>query len=161
MNDSKKQHRDMIIVIMLLLVLAGSMMYSKSRNAKKPAIPPAPGASEINAAKASERLNISLTKNANLPAEKTALRDPFEIPDSVIAEIRSAQKIDKGASVVGTKKTDALVLEGVIWGGEKNLAIISGEVVSEGEMIKDARVLAIGENGVVLSKDGREIKLTR
>lgn len=162
MNDSKKKQRETIIVIVLLLAFAGIAIYSKNRNAAKSASLPAPGVSDFNVAKANERLNISLTKNASPAAEKTVVRDPFKIPDPVIAEIGGVQKRDlEGAGVIEAEKTEELVLEGVIWGGRENLAIISGEVVSEGETIKGAKVLTIGENGVVLSKDGREIKLTR
>ncbi|MBL7157596.1 MAG: hypothetical protein ISS92_05510 [Candidatus Omnitrophica bacterium] len=54
-----------------------------------------------------------------------------------------------------------LRLEGIIWGGAENVAIISGHVVTEGETVNSARVVSITEERVVLKRNGIKIELER
>ena len=58
-------------------------------------------------------------------------------------------------------KRESFLLEGIIWGGKQNIAIISGKVVAVGEMINSAKVISIEEDEVVLEKGAKEIKLVR
>ncbi len=53
-------------------------------------------------------------------------------------------------------------LEGIMFGGEKgNLAIISGKVVSEGDVIGKSKVIKIESDRIILSKNGSEFELKR
>ena len=55
-----------------------------------------------------------------------------------------------------------LYLEGIIYDNSGNsLAIIDGEIVKAGDIVRGVRILEIQDNGVIIQKDGqlREIKL--
>ena len=52
-----------------------------------------------------------------------------------------------------------LELQGVLWGGNENLAIISGSVYAVGEVANGALVIEINKDKVVVSVDGTKIEL--
>ncbi|MBI3602493.1 MAG: hypothetical protein HY209_06340 [Candidatus Omnitrophica bacterium] len=53
-----------------------------------------------------------------------------------------------------------LKVNGIVWGGERPQAIINDQVVSLGETVQEAKVVAISEQGVGLQYKGRKITLT-
>jgi hypothetical protein len=67
-------------------------------------------------------------------------RDPFTRPFGGTANIHSAPE----TRARGKKLT------GIIYGKDVHLAIMSGEVLREGSMVGDQKLVAIGENSVVL-----------
>lgn len=91
-------------------------------------------------------------------------RNPIQKPRKV-AIIEREQKFPAKPKPPeqGRKEYDFsnFVLQGVIWNDKQKLAIISGNVVSKGETVEGAKVLNITKDGVMLLKDGIEIRLTR
>lgn len=91
-------------------------------------------------------------------------RDPLRKPLEVIMLEKKGAFVpvpsgDKDAELRIWKEQN--VLEGIIWGELENMAIISGNVVTEGEMLGEAKVLSISEDNVIVLKDGREIELKK
>jgi len=83
------------------------------------------------------------------------LRDPFQSPivdESIKAEGTQGSK---------TKEipAPALTIQGIIWGGNINQAIINNELVKTGDTIKGARIVSIDKHGVTVFFEGREYKL--
>ena len=90
-------------------------------------------------------------------------RNPIPKPRK-IAVIEREQKFPnrpEGPSENNENLAENLVLEGIIWDNDQQLAIISGQTVSKGETIQGAMVMNISKDGVTLMKDGIEIKLAR
>ena len=52
-----------------------------------------------------------------------------------------------------------LIIEGIIWGGDMPQAIISGNLVGEGDLISDAKVVKISQSGVKIKYKGYSIFL--
>jgi hypothetical protein len=52
-----------------------------------------------------------------------------------------------------------LTLEGVVWGTDKPMAIINGIVCGVGDTVKEARIIAINQNGVLLNFKGKSFLL--
>ena len=58
-------------------------------------------------------------------------------------------------------KDKVLSLEGIIWGQNKNIAIISGVVVVEGDTVEGAKIVKIEPDKVIIFKNGVESELKR
>jgi len=58
------------------------------------------------------------------------------------------------------RKKPSLKLTGMVWGEAAPQAIINGKVVSQYDLIEDAKVLVINKKGVLLSFDDDNIVLT-
>lgn len=160
MSDSKKILIEKIAVAILFVIMALSFMHSKQKMAGKAAI-----------AAADSKKNADITVSAGLLKSSGAIspadtgepfRDPMRMPDGILSikKVPSAPVVKEAPRPV-MEEAKKLTLEGVIWGGKENLAIVSGKVVSRGETIGGATVSDISEKGVTLTKDGAEIKLTR
>ena len=92
-----------------------------------------------------------------------SFRDPLKKPLEVTM-IKEAEivpvKVEESVPEPEPEEED-LFLEGIIWGGSKGLAIISGNVVSEGETVNSAKVLTITESSVTLERGTKQIILKR
>ncbi len=102
--------------------------------------------------------------NAPLQQEPNVSRDPFEIP-VLLKEVLHQKEIAKTTPPKTTNTSTAiaaqtiqpnLTLQGILWGTSKPRAIINRRVVSVGDSIEDATVVAVGKNGVTISFDGQE-----
>ncbi len=90
----------------------------------------------------------------------TNLRDILQKPPEVMNLERQA--LSAKPEDAAAPEEEKLVLEGIMIGGESgNLAIISGKVVSEGDMVENAKVLKIEPDRIVLLKNGSKQELKR
>jgi len=161
MNASQKLSLEKWIVGLLLAIFIISVIYSKNRINKGSGTFVTEEGAAFNLDEAKGKL-FSVSHRAKAAYKPESMRDPLKKPAEVSAlekELGFAGYKEIGAGK--EQKKEALVLEGIIWGGRENLAIISGNVVAEGEMANDAKVLSINKNGVILLKDGSKIELTR
>jgi len=148
-----KAHREKIIIASLLAVLVGAVLYSKARPVQS-AVRVMKSAVAMNIEDVKEKLSAFGARTEQKPIDKE-YRDVFkmpELPGSAAGQEPARAGQDAGQS---------LVLQGVIWNGRQDLAIISGQVVSEGEYVSDAKVMSITERGVILQRGGSKIELTR
>ncbi len=79
--------------------------------------------------------------------------DPFSL------ENRKISGDVEGAATVASYSFEGLTLKGILWDSQKPLAIINGEVVGEGSVIKGVQVKSIKPDHVMLGVDGEEKKL--
>ncbi len=103
--------------------------------------------------------------NAPLQQEPNVSRDPFEIP-VFLKEVLHQKEIAKTTppkantpTAVAAQIQPILTLQGILWGTSKPRAIINRRVVSVGDSVEDATVVAVGKNGVTVSFDGQEYLL--
>jgi len=91
-----------------------------------------------------------------LKNEVVNARDIFQKPNEFFA-------VDAKAGSGAASKTQdiSLSLEGIIWGQGKNVAILSGIVVTEGDIIQGAKVIRIEPGRVVIFKNGAESEIKR
>lgn len=140
------------------MVLIGIFFYQKNRASIRRRGP----AVEDSSAGVKADLEV-LRRRASTQIEigdAESVRDPLKRPSTDTAPKTGQAALPKTGA--GTQKEEEkLILEGIIWGGAENLAIISGSVVAEGETVKGAKVSKIDEDGVILLKDNSEITLTR
>lgn len=149
MNQSKKNQIELGIIIIFLGFGAFKMWQSKANLTKSASLPKIAEAAAFNLDEA--KIKFESLKTA--AQEKT---------DNLGGRARNiflkAAGVSTEAQIPETAR-QGLILEGTIWGGEKNMAIISGRVVCEGDVIDNAKVLKIISNKVVLSQNGSEIEL--
>lgn len=83
------------------------------------------------------------------------LRDPFlELGENV--QLPSGEP----APTKGPVTPPPLKVQGLIWGGNFPQAIINDSVVKVGDTIKEARIINIDRNGVVVEFQGQEFNLS-
>jgi len=163
MDENKKAKQQIKIIAALLIVFALILAYNYKRNVAKTILP------KPDLAEGEFNIETAASNMENLGKKKTAYqghayRDPLEKP----LEISMLEK--EGATPVsvveqmpeeGQNAEQEFVLEGIIWGDRGKIAIISGEVVVEGETIKSAKVESITEEKVILDRNGKKIELVR
>ncbi len=98
----------------------------------------------------------------NLLKPDGVIRDPFMKPGEVLALERSgliASGETKKRAVGAKNDTEGLVLEGVIWGGSRNMAIISGGVYSTGDSVHNGKITRIDDQGVEIKFKDKTLRL--
>jgi hypothetical protein len=81
------------------------------------------------------------------------LKDPFRSPF-----MKAAVKAG-GATGTSQKKTPPLKVQGIIWGGKFNQAIINNKVVKIGDTVEGARVINIDKHGITVFFEGEQYTL--
>ena len=144
------------LVIGVWLIMQGN---STPRFAPLKPIAPAAGAPTANPQKAPD---------ANPPEiQQWEEKDPFEPSKPLKESIRQRDRAREaknrppveGAVPQPPLKPPSLHLEGILWGTAKPRAIINRRVVGVGDTIDDAKIIAIGKQGVKVSFDEREFEL--
>jgi hypothetical protein len=161
MNETKKKRLEITIISVCLLILLARFLFpaGSAKKQQAPADLREAGTSNLGEAKKvfSDMKDAIKNKKESVEAH---FRDIFQKPANVLEyqnnALAGSSKKDYGEP--GEKK---LVLEGVVWGGSRNTAIISGSVVFEGDTIQNAKVLKIGPEGVILLQNGSKIELKR
>lgn len=159
MISSKKMIAEQRMVVILGIVLVLSIIYTMKRMG---------GGGASSALTTTTALNINdvrdnLSKIVKFKIEeKAGSRDPLIRPPEIAtaeAQISGARSnLTPGSAEESGGKPS---LQGIIWGGKEKFAIISGKVVSEGEIADGAKVLSISEDGVILEKNNSRIELKR
>ena len=83
------------------------------------------------------------------------LRDPFQDFKPKINK-----KAEVSESVEKPPQPPPLTVQGLIWGGRFPQAIINNKVVKEGDTLEGARIISINKEGVTVSFELREYKLS-
>ncbi len=88
------------------------------------------------------------------------LKDPFE---SNLTEEEKPSEQQPGQGMMGTElgKIQELKVQGIIWGGANNQAIVNNKVVKVGDTLEDvAKVVKIEKDGVTIFYAGRPYKIS-
>lgn len=159
MIESKKVSIEKRVVIILAAVLITSIIYAKRRIE----VGPTPAKMAAGVVLNFDDISGGLAKISKLKVEEIEnRRDPLVKPQEIAMLEAQAYPVKGPFPVRDAEKTgEELRLEGLVWGGKNKLAIISGVVVSEGELVHDAKVLSISEDKVVLLKNNSRIELKR
>jgi hypothetical protein len=162
MNESGKKRIEIGIIVIFLIFGAFRIWQSKAKSGRPALMPKAAGVGAFNLDEAKKKfdhlIEASKEKREHLIERG---RDIFQKPAGVAA-IEKKALYGGAENGQGLEKTrQELILDGIIWGGDKNMAIISGHVVREGDIIDNAKVLNITSDKVVLSIEGSEIELKR
>jgi len=91
-----------------------------------------------------------------LTSDPGTARNIFQKPDEFFKP-----EVKSGTDDVSKKEDNALSLEGVMWGPGRSVAILSGAVVCEGDMIQGGKVIKIEQDKVVILKNGVESDIKR
>ena len=83
------------------------------------------------------------------------LRDPFLSP--IVKDIAKAGGAK--TSGVAQKKAPSLKIQGIIWGGRFNQAIINNKVVKIGDTVEGARIINIDRQKIIVSFEGEQYTL--
>lgn len=155
-----KEAAEKVIIVIAALILAGSFIYRRV-GGKSEGIAKDPFSdfnhSMTSAASTETKLKKAMLMQVILKDSELE-RNPFKIP----AELTSPQIASQVTSDISAEQQNSdMHLEGILYGGSQNLAIISGQVVSEGEYFNGYNVSRIEEKCVILSKNGEEIELKR
>ena len=97
--------------------------------------------------------------------EPTVTRDPFQLPallKEVLRQKELAKQVKPAPKENGPAQPAAepnLKLQGILWGTSQPKAIINRHIVSVGDTIEDATIIAVGKNGVTVSFGGQDYVL--
>jgi hypothetical protein len=80
------------------------------------------------------------------------LRDPFQ---GVNTKPSSANQ-----SQVQVKELPKMIVQGIMWGGAFNQAIVNNKVIKAGDTIEGAQVVSIDRNKIIMIFEGRKYTLT-
>jgi len=161
MIGSKKTLVEKAVIILGIGILLFSFFSGVAKKLRTEFIPRVSASlTSIDLKKAMERVNsIVEAKTEILPKEE--LRDIFSAYEYLKGLQEMNREPDSPVSKMRPDKKPKFALEGIIYGGNKNLAIISGSVVAEGETVLGARVKSISPEGVTLERGAEEIQLKR
>lgn len=158
MPDRKKA------VEILIIVIGGAYLLYQMLAPKMNMKETAPGSVDT-AGHASEGPEITALREAaknlagsdgELKSDVADARDIFQKPDEFFAFEEKAENVPPPKT-----QEDALILEGTIWGQGKNIAILSGMVVVEGDTTPKGKVIRIEPDRVVVLKNGVESEIKR
>ncbi|MDD4957290.1 MAG: hypothetical protein PHH49_06180 [Candidatus Omnitrophica bacterium] len=157
MTGNKKASTQKKVIIILAAVFLLNLIYTKVRMN-----------SMFSSTAGSDMMSV---EGAELPSfdhkgivyNGATFRDPMAKPLEVemIEKEEATRKRSTLTKPIAEQEHEDLVLEGVIMGGPEPLAIISGKVVSSGQIVEAAEVLSISPNKVILERDNKKIELTR
>lgn len=103
-----------------------------------------------------EESEVSLKTEIEYSAE--GLRDPFE--PYIKKEEKTPEAIRAQAQEAVSIAPPSLTIQGIIWGGSFNQAIINNKVVKEGDTIEGTQIIKIEKNGITVLYGGREFILS-
>lgn len=99
-----------------------------------------------------EKAVPEVVERPTLHYESGDLKDPFTQPVIKKEEAKQKQMIKI--------QPPLLTVQGVIWGGRFNQAIINNKVLKAGDTIQGAKILSIDRNGVVVLFEGMQFNLS-
>ncbi len=89
------------------------------------------------------------------PASSNKKAESWKIPDSFPEPVRDPMKSPARVTSAGTVIQGSLSVRGIVYSTNKPSAIISGQVLFEGESIGDIRVCKIQKDSVEFEKNGK------
>ncbi len=120
--------------------------------------PPADEENRIAPDKTPEKSTIAaLQQTLSGILSRNAAQTPKTTPPPEPAE--AVLPAEGGQTPEGQKATDQFTLGGILASGGKGYAIINSHMVTVGDNVNGARVVAIGKHHVVLEKDGKQFTL--
>jgi len=161
MNDAKKKAIEIAIIVIGSVFLLMRLLHpSAPANKRRAPLVRTRMAEQFNLPEAKKTLETVGGAEKNEGIAESHIRDILQEPAEVT---KLEENTARGVSgQVNAPDTRGLELEGIMFGGEKgNLAIISGRVVAEGEMLDDAKVEKIEQDRVILLKNGSRVELKR
>lgn len=162
MNESKKKQIEIGVIIICLVFMLFKIWHSKAKAGKSALLPNIAETGTFNLSEAKRKLeNLDVAPKEKREHLTERGRDIFQKPASVSALEKKALYGNPDGAKGPETAQQKLILEGTMWGVDKNMAIISGRVVREGDMIDSAKVLKIVPDKVVISLNGSETELKR
>lgn len=102
-----------------------------------------------------EKAVPEVIERPTLHYEAGDLRDPFVAP-----VIKKEEGVTQTPEEVVKKEPPPLNVQGIIWGGRLNQAIINNKVVKAGDTIEGAKILNISKDGVIILFEGMQYNLS-
>ncbi len=168
---TKTQIQTTVVVVLLLAFLG---LWVMTRKTTQPFVvpqpqplapaPPAPPAT-------SPPSNLPAPPGSpSLVEEPVVERDPFDLPDLLKEVLRQRQREREEAGrhknerpvtseVPTPPQPPPLSLQGIFWGTPRPQALINRRILSVGDTIEGARVMAINREGVTVSFQGEQLLL--
>jgi len=169
MAGPKKEQTQIIVILLLVSIWVAGIMFNKSKKT---------GNREENIEALKKSLGLISDKGVSLLKgykrdiqEFIGKRDPLQKPKVVVdkeieedekkrtkdpADTKAPKDQKKGEEVVDKSRYE---LQGIVWGGANPVAIISGEVVANGDIILGAKVVEIQKDKVILSVGVQKFKI--
>ena len=141
----------------LIIILGASYLMYRFFSLRAEMHPAGGVAGEMSAemTRLKENINKAVIANKGDKVSAVPARAIFQKPGELIGD-----GSNKGIELSGMQN-NALSLDGIIWGQGKNIAIISGTVVVEGDQIDEMRIVKIEPDRVTILKNGSEIVIKR
>jgi hypothetical protein len=143
-NNSNKQQKKMtLLVAVLAAVFVGVLIFSFGST---PSTAVAADSSKTQAAPASE-----------IPSENTGV-NTWKTPEPYPATLRDPMKFSAVRTSTGSETTSSLLVRGIVYTETRPTAIVSGQIVCQGDIIAGVKVTKITKDFVEFEKDGKHWK---
>lgn len=170
MTRAQFQQILLVVVLGVILVMTWRWTHRSTLPPLAQAPPPAPVAA--NASELEQTLPVSGEGLAEpfQTQDLGTLRDPFQLPSLLQDRLRQRELAQEEESRRRTKsepsreeepvKPPPLVLQGVLWGTARPQAIINRKIVSVGDTLEGAKILAVSKEGVTISFEGQTFQMS-
>jgi len=149
-----------IVFALLLLVFITNLLNLQKNTAKDMAAFATKQQSESSVDLHKLKTKLEKQPGKTAKEEESYGRSPLAKPMDILMLEKGRPSPPESATQAGVTDQE-FILEGIVWGGNKRVAIISGEVVSEGEMIGSAEVVSIVDDRVIIKRGEKRIELIR
>ncbi len=140
--------RWLVIILAIGYLMPTSVLAEQPRKDASDEVAQADDASLIESLTDLKNPFVSLMPKASV-AQPTPQPSPVPVPETPMAAPAAEETIPSD-----------LKINGIVWGGDRPQAIINGQVVSIGDTIQEAKVIAITKQGVAVRYKSKKITLT-
>jgi hypothetical protein len=91
----------------------------------------------------------------NIEYNAEGLKDPFRQPALEVNKPTVAAEETQEPEII-LEQPPALKIQGIIWGGRLNQAIVNNKVVKEQDTIEGAKIISINKKGITVLFKGKE-----
>lgn len=165
---SKVQFQQILVVVLGVILVVTWRWTQRSSSPVTQVTPSTP-----TAADAAQRLETpSVSDQGAEEAFRTqdlgTLRDPFQLPSRLQDRLRQRElareeernrKAQSKVRPVEEPVKPPLVLQGILWGTARPQAIINRKIVSVGDTMEGAKILAVSKEGVTISFEGQTFQM--
>lgn len=140
-HNNKQQKKMALLVAVLVAVFAGVLFFSLGGAPSKAA------AADSSQAQAS----------SGVTPEKAGI-NTWKIPEPYPATLRDPMKLASHKTAAGDDADSTLIVRGIVYSEAKPSAIISGQIVGQGDTVAGVKVLTIAKDFVEFEKDAKRWK---
>lgn len=154
----EKQKKDQIILLMaivIFIVLLPMVLFKKNVKPGIFGLPQVP-AEAVKQDSTTLKQDSAVSEASVVQQEEPLIKDPFEIPNDLIAKMRAGGLSESAQEEAGIDLPN-IAIQGVVWGGDEPFAFIDGKICRKGDAPGGYQILDIDRKGVYFLYNGSRV----